>query len=202
MDAALLEGPERASLHPLVQMVLACPPGPFPGTHLLHAGHRRSDGARRAVPLSDHMAQAEHDPSSDAVPLHLAIIQLLRRLIPFLVTGVTNSIVGFSVIFLCLAVGTGGIAANVIGYAVALTCSFVLNRHYVFGVRGAISYAEIGRFLLVFSIAFSINMGVLLMTQSVLGESSAVAQVIAVAAYTLVFYPLSRLFVFKRETTG
>ena len=58
----------------------------------------------------EEFSQAVHN--SDAVPLHLAMIQLLRRLIPFLVTGVTNSIVGFSVIFLCLAVGTGGIAAN------------------------------------------------------------------------------------------
>ncbi len=202
MGTALLEGSYRASLHPLVQMVVPNLPDILPGTHLVRAGHRRPDGTRRAVPLTDHLAPAEHEQGSDAVPLHLAMIQLLRRLIPFLVTGVTNSIVGFSVIFLCLAVGTGGIAANIIGYAVALTCSFVLNRHYVFGVRGAISYAEIGRFLLVFTVAFSINMGVLLMTQSVLGESSAVAQVIAVAAYTLVFYPLSRIFVFKRETTG
>lgn len=183
-------------------MVLANLPDVIAKTSPLRILEGLADCARAAVPLSDHTAQAEHEPISDAMPLHLAMIQLFRRLIPFLVTGVTNSIVGFSVIFLCLAAGTGGITANIIGYAVALTCSFVLNRHYVFGVRGTISYAEIGRFLVVFTIAFSVNMAVLLLTQSVLGEASAVAQVIAVAAYTLVFYPLSRFFVFKRESTG
>lgn len=113
-------------------------------------------------------------------------------------TGVTNSIVGFSVIFFCLFMGASGITANIIGYAVTLTCSFVLNRNYVFGVSGAISHAEVLRFLIVFITAYGVNLSVLLLTQSVLGEASAVAQVLAVAAYTLVFYSLSRWFVFKR----
>ena len=183
-------------------MVLANPPDVNAETSPLDACDGLADCTRPAVPLSDHTTRGGPQPSAKAPALHLVVMRQLQRLIPFLVTGVANSIVGFSTIFLCLAAGTGGIAANIIGYAVALTCSFVLNRHYVFGVRGTISYAEIGRFLVVFTIAFSVNMAVLLLTQSVLGEASAVAQVMAVAAYTLVFYPLSRFFVFKRERIG
>jgi putative flippase GtrA len=153
------------------------------------------------MPLNGRTSRAGNTRRSHAGPLRSAASRQLYRLIPFLVTGFANSIVGFSVIFLCLFAGTSGITANITGYAVALMCSFVLNRHYVFGVRGAISRTEIVRFLAVFIAAYGVNMSVLLLIQPVFGEDSPIAQVLAVAAYTLVFYPLSRVFVFKREST-
>lgn len=154
------------------------------------------------MPLSDRTTRAEESRNGQAGTLRSAVTHQFYRLIPFLVTGVANSIVGFSVIFFCLFVGASGITANIIGYAVALTCSFLLNRHYVFGVRGTISHAEVVRFLAVFFAAFGVNMTVLLLAQSALGEASAMAQLLAVAAYTMVFYPLSRLFVFRRRNTA
>jgi putative flippase GtrA len=151
------------------------------------------------LPLNDRTTRAGYTVNRNAGALVSAAIQQLVLLIPFLVTGVANSIVGFSTIFFCLFIGSDGITANIAGYAVTLTCSFLLNRHYVFGVRGTISHAEIIRFIAVFITAFGVNMSVLLLSQSSLGEGSAVAQVLAVGAYTLVFYPLTRLFVFRRE---
>jgi putative flippase GtrA len=151
------------------------------------------------VPLNDRTRQPE-DASSRPVQSWGSIVRRqIWQLIPFLVTGIANSIVGFSVIFFCLFMGTSGVTANIIGFAFGLTCSFLLNRHYVFGVRGAIVPMEIARFLAVFVTAYGVNMAVLLLAQSVLGEASPIAQVIAVASYTLVFYPLSRIFVFRRE---
>lgn len=127
-----------------------------------------------------------------------AVRRQRHRLIPFLVTGVANSIVGYSTIFFCLFMGASGFTANIIGYAVALTCSFLLNRNYVFGVEGAVSHTEVVRFLCVFIASYGVNVAVLLLIQPTFGEASALAQVIAIAAYTAVFYPLSRIFVFTR----
>lgn len=124
------------------------------------------------------------------------------RLVPLFMTGLANSIVGYSAIFLCLFFGTSGVTANVTGFGVGLTCSFLLNRRYVFGVRGSVSRVEVIRFLAVFVAAYGVNMFVLLLAQPLLGEGSPVAQVLAVAAYTLVFYPLSRFFVFRPTSSA
>jgi putative flippase GtrA len=127
----------------------------------------------------------------------LAVVRRQRhRLFPFLVTGVANSIVGYSTIFFCLFMGASGITANITGFAIALTCSFLLNRNYVFGVNGAVSHTEVVKFMCVFLASYGVNVAVLLLIQPYFGEASGAAQVIAIAAYTVVFYPLSRIFVF------
>lgn len=153
--------------------------------------------ARTAVPLSDLKTRAEDKTAKLVRSFSSAGILGFIRLIPFILTGVANSIVGYSVIFLCLFVGTSGITANVTGFGIGLACSFLLNRRYVFGMTGSVSHVEVIRFLTVFVAAYGTNMSVLLLLQPVLGEGSPVAQMLAVAAYTLVFYPLSRMLVFR-----
>ena len=122
---------------------------------------------------------------------------MLQRLGRFLLTGFANSAVGWAVIFGGLWAGMSGLAANAAGYAVGLVVSFTLNRHYVFGVRGAVSGREILRFLAAFAFAYGVNVAVLLAAQSVLGADSALAQLPAIAAYVVIFFILSQRFVFK-----
>jgi putative flippase GtrA len=101
------------------------------------------------------------------------------------------------VIFGGLWAGLSGLAANAAGYAVGLVVSFTLNRHYVFGVRGAVSAREVLRFLAAFAFAYGVNVAVLLAAQSVLGADSALAQLPAIGAYVVIFFLLSQRFVFR-----
>ena len=87
---------------------------------------------------------------------------MLQRLFRFALTGLANSAVGWAVIFGGLWAGMSGLAANAAGYAVGLMVSFTLNRHYVFGVRGAVSAREVLRFLAAFAFAYGVNVAVLL----------------------------------------
>jgi putative flippase GtrA len=122
---------------------------------------------------------------------------MLQRLGRFLLTGFANSAVGWAVIFGGLWAGMSGLAANAAGYAVGLVVSFTLNRHYVFGVRGAVSAREVLRFLAAFAFAYGVNVAVLLAAQSVLGADSALAQLPAIGAYVVIFFLLSQRFVFR-----
>jgi putative flippase GtrA len=122
---------------------------------------------------------------------------MLQRLGRFLLTGFANSAVGWAVIFGGLWAGLSGLAANAAGYAVGLVLSFTLNRHYVFGVRGAVSGREVARFLAAFGIAYAVNVAVLFLAQSVLGADNPWAQLPAIAAYVAIFFVLSQLFVFR-----
>lgn len=124
---------------------------------------------------------------------------MYRLLARYSLAGVANTLVGCTVIFACLLAGTSGLAANIAGYAVGLICSFTLNRHYVFGARGAVSGAEIGRFLAAFGVSYASNLIVLRSAQAFLGETSPLAQLPAIITYSLVFFLISHRFVFKRS---
>ncbi|MFM7403905.1 MAG: GtrA family protein [Erythrobacter sp.] len=119
----------------------------------------------------------------------------------FLLTGFANSAVGWAVIFAGLWAGMTGLAANAAGYAVGLVMSFTLNRRFVFGMTGTVRGSEVVRFLAAFAVAYGVNVGVLLVVQSVLGADSAIAQLPAIAAYVLIFFLLSQRFVFRPQTS-
>jgi putative flippase GtrA len=126
---------------------------------------------------------------------------MLQRLGRFVLTGLANSAVGWGVIFAGLWAGLSGLAANAAGFAVGLVLSFTLNRHYVFGVRGAVSGREIARFLAAFALAYGANVAVLMAAQSVLGADNPWAQLPAIGAYVALFFLLSQLFVFRPATS-
>ena len=81
----------------------------------------------------------------------------------FLMVGALNTLVGLSVIFMAKAVaGAGDVTANVTGYGVGLVLSFLLNRTWTFGHRGD-RRSAMGRFLLVFAVAYVLKLAVVLL---------------------------------------
>lgn len=125
---------------------------------------------------------------------------MLARLFHFGLTGLANSAVGWAVIFGGLWAGLSGLAANAAGYAVGLALSFTLNRRFVFGVTGAVKGREVAKFLAAFLVAYGVNVAVLKAVQPLLGADSPLAQLPALAAYIVIFFVFSQLFVFKAST--
>ncbi len=121
------------------------------------------------------------------------MIQVLTR---YGIAGLINAGAGFAVIFACLMLGASGLVANVAGYAFGLTLSFVLNRSFVFQVRHKTSASHVARYLLVFAVAYSVNLLLLRIGQGWLGDTHPLAQIPGMAAYSLVFFSLSQRFVF------
>src|SRR3974390_913761 len=72
----------------------------------------------------------------------------------FGLVGISNTVVGFVVIYLCLRVlSFGDLAANATGYAVGFLWSFGLNRAWTFRHRGA-PVRSMPRFALVCAAAY------------------------------------------------
>lgn len=114
----------------------------------------------------------------------------------FLVVGVANSVLGYAVIFgLMLGAGWSPEVSNVSGYALGLTVSYVLNRSFTFRSR-AKHLGEVSRFLIVFGIAFGLNLIVLALCVRVLGVADWISQIIAGVVYVASSYLLNRNFVF------
>ena len=119
-----------------------------------------------------------------------------RSFARFLAVGVLNTGLGLAVIFAAMALaGWGEVAANVLGYAVGLAVSFVLNRNWSFAHRGAVLPA-LGRFLAAFLLAYAINLLAVLVLIRGFEVNAYLAQAIGVIPYTLVFFVASRWAVF------
>jgi putative flippase GtrA len=121
-----------------------------------------------------------------------------RYLFRFLVVGLLNTCVGLGTIFACkYFFSLADVPANVIGYLVGLTNSFFWNRSWTFAHSGE-NVGTAVRFVMVFAVAYSANLLLLMSLLAQLRISSYVAQALANVLYTAVFYLGSRYFVFVR----
>lgn len=108
--------------------------------------------------------------------------------------GVANTIVGLGTILALQGLaGWGPFAANAGGYATGLATSFLLNRAWTFGARDRAG-RRLLHFLLAFGAAYTANLLVLALLLNPLGHL--VAQLVAMATYTVLFFILCRRMVF------
>jgi putative flippase GtrA len=115
----------------------------------------------------------------------------------FVLAGLANTALGYGVFLLLwgwLSAAPG--TANAVSYALGLLQSLLLNRWFVF--RGArLSAGAVLRFALGFALAYALNLGTLHALIG-LGLHPALAQIGAMAVYTLAFYAVNRLWVWRR----
>jgi putative flippase GtrA len=122
-------------------------------------------------------------------------MQASLQFVRFVAVGLVNTLIGygaFAVLYRGLDVPP--LAANAISYAVALSIAYWLYRLFVFAAdrhRGG----SVVRFAVCFVVAFGLNQAVLygLLTTSC---PAMLAQVGAMATYTLVFFVLNKTVVF------
>jgi putative flippase GtrA len=111
-------------------------------------------------------------------------------------SGALNTLVGFSVIFILMALGVSPILANVGGYLFGLILGFLLSKKLVFRSNGHFA-TEIIRYLAAFLFCFVVNLLVLQLTLDFLRWNATFCQLLAAAAYTVTMYLLTRLLVFR-----
>jgi putative flippase GtrA len=123
-------------------------------------------------------------------------------LIRYLTVGVANTIVGLSTIYLCIfALHADDVIANLVGYAVGITCSFLLNRRWTFSSTDAIA-PQLARFLLVLTVAYLVNLGTVLALTKFLDMNRFLAQAVGTLPYTTVGYLGSRFFAFRSRAAA
>jgi len=111
-------------------------------------------------------------------------------------SGLLNTLAGFSVIFILMALGISPILANIGGYLFGLMLGFFLSKKLVFRSAGHITSESI-RYLAAFFVCFILNLIILQLALSVFHWDAAIAQLLAAATYTIMMYLLSRLLVFR-----
>lgn len=118
------------------------------------------------------------------------------ELLRYLLAGVLNTLVGYLVFLGALHLLSLDLAwSNVISYAVGLVVAFTLNKNFVFqGRQHDLSAA--GRFAAGFAVSFAVNSAVLYIANTGLGIRAEIAQLLAMASYTVTFYLINKYLVF------
>lgn len=114
----------------------------------------------------------------------------------YLVSGLGNTLVGLSIIYLAKAIGVGDVAANATGYSIGIALSFLLNRTWTFRHQGPILGAAL-RFVTVLAAAYAANLVIVLTAISWLGINSYLSQALGVPVYTTLSYLGSRWYAFR-----
>jgi len=116
--------------------------------------------------------------------------------------GLLNTAFGYSLILLGLWLGAGDYAANAAGYAGGLMLAYALHRRWTFGVKAPANYHEAGRFMLAALLAYAVNLGVIYLARTMGGAHNPLTQALAMAAYSLSFFVLTRFLVFAGTASG
>lgn len=119
------------------------------------------------------------------------------QLVRFLLVGLVNTGVGLGTIWLLIwTAGWADIPANAAGYAVGLTCSFVLNRRWTFASDSP-WWPALWRFLAVFAVAYGTNLLAVVVLRDAVQVDRYLAHALATVPYTIVFFVGSRYFAFR-----
>jgi putative flippase GtrA len=123
----------------------------------------------------------------------ISIISIVK----FGLVGACNTLLSLSIIFLSKAMGIGDVLANLTGYVFGLLLSFQLNKNWTFCFSKNRQAWLFIRFLAAFAVAWAVNAAVLRYLLTTVGLNSYLAQLGSMPVYTIVFYLLSALFVFR-----
>lgn len=127
-----------------------------------------------------------------------------RQLLRFMTVGVVNTALDTGV-YIALtrfipAFSEGPVAAKFFSFLAATISSFFLNRYWTFGMKGAISFREIGRFYAAVSLGLVINVSLMYTLVHVLNVYDLVALGITTLCTFGFNYLLSKAWVFKAGT--
>lgn len=122
--------------------------------------------------------------------------KIYARMGAFSLVGVANTIAGVSVIVIAGFLGANAILANIFGYGTGLIVSFVFNSRFTFQGR-AINHFTALRFLGAWTAAFSVNIGVVYFTTSILEYHGLLASLAGAPLFTGIFYVLCEYWVFR-----
>lgn len=125
---------------------------------------------------------------------------MLKLLLRYGMAGALNTAIGYAVIAaLDIGLGVDSHLANLAGYLVGLSISYLLQRSFVFQSQ-APHRRSLVRYGMAAAAAFLLNQAVLSLGLRVLGGEDldrAIAQLCAIGAYSIVFFALLKLWVFR-----
>lgn len=127
---------------------------------------------------------------------------MIRQFAVFITVGLVNTIATLALIlFLSEILHVHYIIANAIGYACGLLLGFTLHRKITFKHQSDPDKerAEMLKFLVVFGVAYMIQLVGLIVLVKSMGLADQYAQVVAIGIYAVVSFAGNRVFTFRKD---
>jgi glycosyltransferase involved in cell wall biosynthesis/putative flippase GtrA len=127
--------------------------------------------------------------------------------IRYLLVGVANTLIGLGIIYLTMYfLQLDLVHANMVGYAIGILFSFILNKKWTFKSQHHVVSSFI-RYLLVLAVAYIANLETVLYANSHFALNPYLSQALGIIPYTLIGFIGGRYFAFpaqvgKEETTN
>lgn len=117
------------------------------------------------------------------------------ELMKYGMVGLVNTALTALTIAILSVLGTGAILANMVGFAVGLINSFLMNRRFTFRSGGSPAL-----FLIAFGISYCLNLIALIAAAPLSSFHDLLPQVAGLITYNLAFFLLMKFLVFNRAT--
>lgn len=121
------------------------------------------------------------------------------RVMRFMIVGTMNFIILTAVIGGMMYLDCNYIAANIVGYAAALTNNFFWSKYWIFTARDGRFEREIPVFLLAFALAYGVQFVFLLFFAERLDMNKYVAQFVGVFFYGAINFVVNRRVTFAAK---
>ncbi|MBX7495376.1 GtrA family protein [Qipengyuania sp. 6B39] len=127
-----------------------------------------------------------------------------EQVVRFGLVGLTNTAIGYAIILAAMLLGAGDYLANALGYGLGLSAAYLLHRRFTFRLSGQGNWREAARFVVTAALSFCVNLAVLRAAREAGYVGNPLAQLAAMAAYSVSFFVLARSWVFlqRRERTA
>lgn len=125
-------------------------------------------------------------------------LKQFKVLFAYLMVGVVNTIIGYGIIFYLMNIGTSPELSNVIGYAIGITFSYILNKIYTFKSK-AHPKKEFPKFVVSLLASYGLNFLTLIFCVRVIHINPYVSQIISGAVYAVSGFYFVKIFAFKES---
>ena len=122
-----------------------------------------------------------------------------KKIIRFLLVGLVNAISGYTLIILLYSLlNFNFYLSNFIGYLFGLIISFLLNRNFVFKVKGKI-LSQFTKFIFSFFLSYLLNIFVFYISSEFINLNNYISLLIASLFYSISFFISCNFFTFKKN---
>jgi Predicted membrane protein len=116
----------------------------------------------------------------------------------FIIVGLINTVIGYGSYYIFVKIGVYYLLSQIISYIIGTTNSYLWNKFFTFKSSKK-SFAEILRFISVYAVSLSLNIGLLKILVDCFGVNEIIAGIPTLFVTTLVSYFGHKFFSFKKN---
>ena len=125
---------------------------------------------------------------------------MLTQFIKFSLVGLLNTAIHYGIFYVTFTyMGVHHLLASTLGFSVAVTNSYLINKHWTFKTRGSKVHHEFAKFIIVNLITLSINLGSMAVLVEQFGMDPRIAQLASIGLTLSINFLGNKFWTFRQK---